>query len=315
MGVASSHTELARIDGPTAWAPTDFPVDATWSFQLTERERGEIVAFADNPSAAGLSENFADSARAWLRLLVGGPGFVRLRGFPVEELEPDQVPRTFIELGRLLGEPVGQDRGKTNLIANIRDERLAAGPSVRRFQTNEAQTFHSDASDFVGLLCLRPAMAGGESKLVSAHTVINELLQRDAELTKELTTSLPWSRHTEVREGESNFFMLAPLDLSSGTPRLSLIPWFIRQSQVHSDAPRLTNEQLAALDLVEEVMADPRLALEMKFERGDIQFLNNTTVLHARNAFVDHDTPELRRHLLRLWLVADSPASDAVLHR
>lgn len=315
MGIAARNTELAKVEGPTAWVPADFQEESAWSFQLTEPEQAAIVAFARNPSAAGLAEHFEDSAETWLSLLVGGPGFVRLRSFPLDELTPDQVDRALIELGRLLGEPVGQDRTKTKLIANIRDERLAAGPSVRRFQTNQAQTFHSDASDFVGLLCLMPAMSGGESKIVSAHTVINELLLRDADLARQLTAPLPWSRHTEDRDDESNYFMLAPIDLSGGTPSLSIIPWFIRQSQVHDDAPRLTDDQLAALDLAEAVMEDPRLCLEMNFERGDLQFLNNTTVLHARNAYVDHDDLELRRHLLRLWLVADRPVSDSVLHR
>ena len=37
---------------------------------------------------------------------------------------------------------------------------------------------------------------------------------------------------------------------------------------------------------------------------GDVQFVHNHTVLHARAAFEDHDEPERRRHLLRLWLSA-----------
>ena len=37
-------------------------------------------------------------------------------------------------------------------------------------------------------------------------------------------------------------------------------------------------------------------------ERGDLLFLNNWTTLHRRTEFEDHDTPELKRHLLRVWL-------------
>ena len=40
----------------------------------------------------------------------------------------------------------------------------------------------------------------------------------------------------------------------------------------------------------------------MDFEEGDIQLLNNATILHARTAYEDHPEPERRRHLLRLWL-------------
>jgi hypothetical protein len=45
-----------------------------------------------------------------------------------------------------------------------------------------------------------------------------------------------------------------------------------------------------------------RLALHMILEVGDIQFLSNEHVLHARTAYKDFPPPEPRRHLMRLWL-------------
>lgn len=35
---------------------------------------------------------------------------------------------------------------------------------------------------------------------------------------------------------------------------------------------------------------------------GDIQFLTNSHVLHARTAYEDYPPPHPRRHLLRLWV-------------
>ena len=40
----------------------------------------------------------------------------------------------------------------------------------------------------------------------------------------------------------------------------------------------------------------------MRMRPGDLQWLNNHVILHSRTAFVDHDDPARRRHLLRLWL-------------
>jgi hypothetical protein len=40
----------------------------------------------------------------------------------------------------------------------------------------------------------------------------------------------------------------------------------------------------------------------MHLDRGDMQLLNNYTVIHSRTNFEDYDEPERRRHLLRLWL-------------
>lgn len=45
-----------------------------------------------------------------------------------------------------------------------------------------------------------------------------------------------------------------------------------------------------------------RLSLHMILEIGDIQFLSNEHVLHARTAYKDYPPPAPRRHLLRLWL-------------
>lgn len=45
-----------------------------------------------------------------------------------------------------------------------------------------------------------------------------------------------------------------------------------------------------------------RLSLHMVLEVGDIQFLSNNHVLHARTAYVDYPPPRPRRHLMRLWL-------------
>jgi hypothetical protein len=40
----------------------------------------------------------------------------------------------------------------------------------------------------------------------------------------------------------------------------------------------------------------------MNLMPGDIQFLHNHTILHARSAYEDWPEAERKRHLLRLWL-------------
>ena len=46
-----------------------------------------------------------------------------------------------------------------------------------------------------------------------------------------------------------------------------------------------------------------QLRHDMAFEPGDIQFLHNHQILHARTGF--RDSERQRRHLLRLWLSLD----------
>jgi alpha-ketoglutarate-dependent taurine dioxygenase len=64
----------------------------------------------------------------------------------------------------------------------------------------------------------------------------------------------------------------------------------------------LSPAQRAALDAFIGQALREDLQLGMALEPGDIQLLNNSVILHARTGFIDHEEPERRRHLLRLWL-------------
>ena len=297
---------------PTVWTRADFPGEDVWSFDLSEADRSAIIGYATGGDDQALAGHFSAAAQHWTEILTRAGGFVRLRRFPIEELTADQIERAYLGLGRLLGEPVGQDRD-ANVLTHIRDERLTPAPGIRKYRTNQRQDFHSDGSDLVGLLCLHPARTGGESRIVSAHAIYNEMLQRAPHLLDVMYQSMPWDRNEEQSPGEPPFFELPPIMDIDGSPRLFFIAWYIRDSQRHPDAPRLTEDQRAALDLVESIANDPAFHIEMRFEPGDVQLLNNTTVLHSREAYTDGADPDRRRHLLRLWLRTAIPTTQDLL--
>jgi hypothetical protein len=60
----------------------------------------------------------------------------------------------------------------------------------------------------------------------------------------------------------------------------------------------LTPAQQEALDFIEVIATESQLVL--KAELGDLLFVNNHAVLHSRKAF--HDTPDMSRYLVRMWL-------------
>ncbi|CAM3241437.1 TauD/TfdA family dioxygenase [Mycobacterium intermedium] len=303
---------LVPIDSPSVWTPADFPDPSLWSFDLSPAERQALIDYGRGGTDPRLRSQLGAGAAQWTQLLNAGPGFVRLRNFPIDELTDPQIERAYLGLGSLLGTPVGQDRDG-NILSHIRDERLPASPDVRKYRTNLRQDFHSDGSDLVGLLCLHPAKVGGESRIVSAHAVYNEMLRRDPHLLSVMYAPMPWSRNNEQPPGEPEFFELAPITDIGGVPRIFFVAWYIRDSQRHDGAPLLTDDQLAALGLVETIANDPAFYIEMEFRPGDVQLLNNTTVLHSREAYTDHDEPHLRRHLLRLWLTTDTPQANELL--
>ena len=132
----------------------------------------------------------------------------------------------------------------------------------------------------------------------------NELLRRRPDLVDVLYAPFYWDRNDEQSEGEDPFFALPVYSDVNGSPRMFYIGWYIRDAQRHAQVPRLTPAQIEAMELVETIANDPAFHIEMDFEPGDVQLLNNAKILHAREAYEDADDPSARRHLLRLWLTA-----------
>ncbi len=66
--------------------------------------------------------------------------------------------------------------------------------------------------------------------------------------------------------------------------------------------PRLTSAQTELLDLIDTIVNDPAYYLGLDFEPGEMQFLKNAAILHARMEYEDWPEPAKKRHPLRLWL-------------
>jgi len=77
-------------------------------------------------------------------------------------------------------------------------------------------------------------------------------------------------------------------------------PAYIQFAQEYPEVPRLTQAQEDALDLFGDLSDE--LALNMSFEPGDIQLLNNHLIYHARSRYDDFPEKDRKRLLLRLWL-------------
>ena len=313
------------IRSDAAWRPGEIADPAEWTVVLTDDERQEIVAAVADARRSGTTVATVDLASfrlptlaprmaEWSSLLNEGRGFLLLRRFPVDLLDEAGVELAYLGLGSHLGTPVGQDRDAT-VLGHVRDEGVErTHPGIRFYRTKERQDFHADGADLVGLLCLHRARRGGESRIVSSAAIYNEILERRPDLLEVLYRPFHWDRNDEQSPGEDPFFEMPVLNDIAGVPRVFYIGWYIRDAQRHPQVPRLTPEQIEAVELLEAIANDPAFFLEMDFQPGDVQFLNNARILHAREAYEDHDDPAERRHLLRLWLAAHHFSSvDEVL--
>jgi hypothetical protein len=296
------------------WRAADVGPPEVWTCEIDENARDAIVDAAmrlraravtlDAVTRADLAADALEPSIAeWTRELRDGRGFVLVRGLPVEQLDAETVELAYFALGLQLGMPVSQDARGT-LLGHVRDEGIPrTSPAIRRYATNERQDFHTDGADIIGLLCLQRARRGGESRIASAAAVYNEILQRDPAVLDVLYQPMYWDRNDEQGPGEDPYFALPILSDVNGRPRFFYIGWYIRDAQRHAGVPRLT-AQREAMQLIEDIANDPAFYVEMDFQPGDIQLLNNSVSLHAREAYEDEPDPSRRRHLLRLWLAA-----------
>jgi hypothetical protein len=322
MGAAAP---LDPPDSAACWRAADHVDSSRWTHRLDAAERAEILAALaaakrDGHTLRSLAREafplptLAARVREWARELAEGRGFVLLRGFPVDALSTDDAALAYYGFGLHWGTPVSQN-AKGELLGHVRDLGLTrTGPAVRLYTTRERQDFHTDGSDVVGLLCLARARRGGESQIASSLAVYAEIRRRRPDLAPLLFEPMYWDRNDEQRPGEPPYFALPICANVEGRLRFFYIGWYIRDAQRHAAVPRLRPEQRELLELIEAIANDPRFRLDMDFEVGDVQLLNNAVILHARNAYEDFDDPARKRHLLRLWLTAhDFRSVDALL--
>ena len=93
----------------------------------------------------------------------------------------------------------------------------------------------------------------------------------------------------------------------SPMPDGGLVATYVRSAMLKAqrfpEVPRLTPQLIAACDAMDALANDPAIHLDMDFQPGDMQFLNNHAILHARDRYEDFEEPDRKRHMLRLWLI------------
>ena len=302
--------------GRAAWYGPQTTHASDWLMPLSSAEIAEIEA-AMLPLAAREADIAAITAadfplptlgpRLKARVdddVLNGIGFVLLRGLPVERWTMRQSATAFFGLGTHFGSARSQN-GKGHVLGHVQDLGLDVDdPNVRIYQTSVRQTYHTDSTDIVGLLCLKTAQSGGLSALVSSTTIFNEMRRRRPDLLKLLFEPIATDRRGEVPEGQKPYFEIPVFNWHRGFLTAIYQRQYVDSAQRFADAPRLTPAHVEALDLFDSLANDPALHMFMEFKQGDVQLVHNHTMLHDRTGFVDWPEPERRRHLLRLWISA-----------
>jgi len=299
---------------PAAWRGSHWEMDRSWVYTLDAAAIDELQSALRDVTESGRDlfridpqhfpiPAFAETRSRILADVEGGRGFALIRGLPVAGCSDDEAATLFWGLGVYLGTPEPQDAAG-NLIHHVRDTgRDLSQDDIRKYQTNQDIPFHNDGSDIFLLLCLRKAKSGGRSRLVSSTAVFNEIVRGRPDLAEVLQQPFDFDARGQQLEGEPRAQRVPIYNYHEG--RLSTVHkrFYIDLAQRFPEVPPLTAEQIEALDLFDEIAAEPGMCFEFDMQPGDILAASNYDVLHCRTAFEDHEAPtRRRRHMMRLWL-------------
>ena len=240
------------------------------------------------------------------RDLIDGRGVAVLRGLPVRRYDKARASMIYWGVGTHLGQPWPQN-AKGHLLGDVTDQGRA--PDDPHSRGNEigavAFPFHSDGSDLVGLFCLDPGARGGASLVANVVTIHNELVRTEPELAAALYASFAYDFRGEQAPGGKPWYTMPIFSRRGDRLFVRYIRPYIEAARRHEDAPRPSPAARAAMDRLDAMCRDDTFHVSMMLQPGDMQFVNNYHVLHARDAYEDRGAEGKIRHLKRLWLETD----------
>ncbi len=304
------NKETGYQSDPASWRGDSFTTSRSWVNEFDPPMLAEIDDALAQVRGDGLAwpqlspANFKIPRTA--RLLADlqaqldrGKGFCVLGGFPVDQYSYEDNRMIYCGIASHFGTVVPQT-GKGEMMIDVTDVGKAYDHRSRGYSSNSLLPFHTDGADIAGLFCLEVAAEGGASILVSAAKVY-EILKAD--------------HPTELATLEKGFYHHRRGEQPAGDGPLSSerIPVFqFHDGLLHAmynrnpiewvrhEGVQLSQSETDALDRLDATLASPALQLKMEMQKGDMQFINNFVIFHSRTEY--RDSPERRRHLLRLWL-------------
>jgi hypothetical protein len=308
----------AIIEGPSAWVRADIRTE-DWRLELSAACLDEIRWAVDELRAFPLPTIVLGAgdfdmpacrqAMAQTRaILASGVRFAVVDRLPLAEMSAGEAAAIYWLLSSMIARPVAQKLDGT-LIYDVLDtgQEALPGSGVRPDKTNIEIRFHNDNAynntppDYVGLLCLRGALSGGHSRVISFHTAHNHMLAHCPEHLERLYEPFWFDRQREFHPGESPVFAAPVFDCGAAELKARFSIHQINSGYALRGEP-VDPAGEASLGALLDVVEDEALSLDFDLEPGQLQFVDNRALGHSRTAFVDDPDPAKKRHLVRLWL-------------
>lgn len=319
----SAAPAISKIGGPGAWTAESLQKNKWWGYELSKahldeidsalskaNKSGEIVWDGDVPVNVG-RDNFALSgvAEALSEMaddLENGAGATMIANMPIDKYSEAELGLIYLGMVAHIGQWVPQSsaglrsksRGYGMPLGKIRAEMHGDTP-LNGKQSNNYFRLHTDRCDVISLLSIRTASAGGESRIASAIQIHDMMVERYPHLVPLLYN--PIQRIWEGGSGITSLPVFAVCPDGKFTTQIS--PSYIENAQVVPGVRQLTEDEIDAIDLIEELGLE--VGHRFLAEPGQMMFLNNHMVYHGRTAwkFEGEQKDEGEgRLLLRTWV-------------
>ncbi len=239
----------------------------------------------------------------WNYRLYNAPGALRLS---TSDRYTDEDLRL---LYAMISRSLGYLNNRYTYFFDVKDRGLDYTKEAIPVSKTKAETgYHTDSTakhylpDIVGLLCLQPALSGGESLMTNAANLLQHLQQNFPHLAELLHTPLCRDVITpgtiqDLAAIRSNDIPLFQYDEQGGVIFRYMRYWIESAlEKLNEPSPSGLTELLDAID---SFFAKTENAMCFRLERGHMLFVNNRFICHNRTAFIDGDKP---RVYVRAWI-------------
>src|ERR1700733_1051448 len=258
----STTTFPRQLETHVDWRSSDVADPRTWTVELTEQDSRELahaLTVAKSVSANLLEigrdsfplDGLVPKLAAVERELIDGRGFVRIMSLDTRRYSDDDLTLLYWGIGLHLGDPWPQNK-YGHVMGDVTDQgKRLDDPTIRGNEIGGlALDYHTDGSDLVGLMCLRPAKSGGLSCVANVVAIYNELVRTRPDLAAALYEPVPWDFRGEQPEGGKRYYMRSVFTEHEGRLFNFFVPQYIKASQRHPEAPRLPPLAFEAIETV-----------------------------------------------------------------
>lgn len=301
------------VSAPWVWSADELTARKDWIIRLSHADIADIDRALAAVKERGLPlkeiaardfplPTLGPNLRKVKDLLANGPGIALLRGLPVDRSRED-IDLMLWGLGAHVGTGIAQSyRG--DVIGEVMDM-THTGDTRRAYRSPLSLNLHIDSVDVVGLLCIRQAKRGGMSLVTSSFAIHNAILAERPDLIPVLYKGYH-CMHSESEDSGERATTLYRIPVFGPVGDRMVCNFHARPMarwlSQDSSGKDPKAQAWEALEVFKEISEREGLVHKTMLEPGDLQFLNNRTVLHGRTEFEDHEGLDRKRLMLRLWL-------------